>query len=340
LQCTQESLIAALPYQLQDTLPALLSIFSIECGHMFAPVNWTNAPQVNFNIDYGRVFCWGNDHRKQREDFNCGQGVGNEYVRICCCDDAPTTMPTTVPTEVPTATPSTAVPTAIPTTMPTSIALSPGYVSIDISVTGELLRLTSVSRLTGIANLAGRSYDGNPWESAPPLLFLFDCDGVQPTCDVAIPGDDGEFFYQIEPTYSVPIPGERAMASEFLTTTTFGPTKDSIHEYINDKNSDPALWMEAQMAIPETLHRAYFRRRSSPPLPVNSGTGFVMSACADGSRWSRFAIAEVDIAKTIEVLDNIVFVSWSIHVSCFLQPTDYKKKLILSFYNQYLAPYT
>ena len=132
--------------------------------------------------------------------------TGNDDSDVCRCwmrdraDAPPTTPPTT---NMPTVSPTTSSPTALPTLSPTtsSPTLSPttsqptsGMVAATLSVSSspavvatsgikrlvaagprELLRLTRTRISTGNKVLAARSYEGMPWESAPPLRMPMDC---------------------------------------------------------------------------------------------------------------------------------------------------------------------
>ena len=305
LYCNEGSLEAALPYTTEDTFQNLLSQFGIECDSIWPANNWSSYPSVRFSTWTG---CAPSDSRRRGDGYRCDRistQVNNS--RICTCFNIPTAAPTETPTATPTTIPTTAVPTAIPTARPTATAVPSGVMTIASSVPRELLRLTRVSRLTNVALLAGRSYDGNPWESAPPLNFLFECDtgaGADTSaCNVTIPVDEtDEYDYQIEPTYSVPVPEPQVIASRFLFHTSFGPTRSSIDQFISEYDGNPVSWITSQMQEPASLHRVYYRERANPRLPVSTVVGDVRSPCVNGSRWHRFALSGEDSGKLLQVI--------------------------------------
>ena len=67
-------------------------------------------------------------------------------------------------------------------------------------------------------------------------------------------------------------------ASRFLAQATFGPTRAEIGAFAETHGSSPAAWVAAQMALEPTLHRAYYRARSSPHFTV-------AGACAKTNHW-------------------------------------------------------
>mmetsp|Transcript_19073 Transcript_19073/g.29041 ORF Transcript_19073/g.29041 Transcript_19073/m.29041 type:complete len:108 (+) Transcript_19073:409-732(+) len=75
----------------------------------------------------------------------------------------------------------------------------PGSVKLGISYPGELLLLSQVITTGGIRSTpvpAGRSYNGNDWETVDPLLLLFDCLlGVE--CSTTLPSVSGEISERI-----------------------------------------------------------------------------------------------------------------------------------------------
>ena len=97
--------------------------------------------------------------------------------------------------------------------------------------------------------------------------------------------------------------------SRFLLQATFGANLTSIRELAKTFNpkQDQAWrekWLQDQMAVPATLHRAYWRKRVSPKFMERVSTNSKASArkrsergstfapwgaCKSGSRWLRIA---------------------------------------------------
>ena len=65
---------------------------------------------------------------------------------------------------------------------------------------------------------------------------------------------------------------EPRVASRFLTSATFGPTREAVEVLAGklrsgDEESVLANWVDEQMALPPTSHREYFRRRANARMP-------------------------------------------------------------------------
>ena len=97
----------------------------------------------------------------------------------------------------------------------------------------------------------------------------------------------------------------RAVAARFLMRASFGPTRQSIEDFLNEHGGSPRAWLEAQMEVPATGHRAFLRRHSNPRMPdgAHTDTGVIRSACSGSSRWNRFAFSDDDVLQTIDVVD-------------------------------------
>ena len=160
---------------------------------------------------------------------------------------------------------------------------------------------------------AGRSYDGHAWEAVQPTLLEFDCDlSERAFCTVTLPADesDGGAFYLLR-AFNHTLTPEQA-ASRLLVQASFGPTRVTIDGLVATETAAAAAggdgardWFAAQMALPPTLHRAWFRRRANTRLahqPMYSAA-YPSSPTDVGSRWHRFAFTEEDIGKTVVVAD-------------------------------------
>eukprot|EP00966_Prymnesium_polylepis_P083996 1944696-Prymnesium_polylepis.1 len=89
------------------------------------------------------------------------------------------------------------------------------------------------------------------------------------------------------------------LASRFLAQTTFGPTMAEVRQLSSTTATSFSDWVEQQMALPPTLHRAHFRQRANPRTQQDLTAGDVRAPCATGSRWLRFALTENDVHKTV-----------------------------------------
>ena len=85
--------------------------------------------------------------------------------------------------------------------------------------------------------------------------------------------------------------------------TTFGPTRRSIEEFLTAFSADPQTGLEAQIESPPTLHRAFWRRRANPRIydGISTMAGVAQSACANFSRWNRFAFSNDDDESNINI---------------------------------------
>ena len=93
------------------------------------------------------------------------------------------------------------------------------------------------------------------------------------------------------------------------------PTRNAIRVLRGGSAAQTAdnieAWLDAQLVLPPTLHRAYFRERVNPVMAVDGNslyapvaatrTGRPRSGCAVGSRWQRNAFSWADMGLSIEV---------------------------------------
>eukprot|EP00937_MAST-01D_sp_MAST-1D-sp2_P000967 g967.t1 len=205
-----------------------------------------------------------------------------------------------------------------------------GYVTLAHAAPNELLRLVRAPHEgAGPGELAARSYDGHKWESAAPLRLGLACnvDPVEPlfateqampaggpehpmkVCGTHIPVDGTSCAlcgrYYVEAVNVSATPSARERAARLLMRGTFGPTRDAIQELASSagcaNGKAEAPWVQKQMALPPTLHRAYYRKRSNPRFPGGGAAripaGTKSLPCAPGSRWHRFALTEADVGK-------------------------------------------
>ena len=60
-------------------------------------------------------------------------------------------------------------------------------------------------------------------------------------------------------------------------------------------------WISAQMKLPPSLHRVYYRERANPRAFTKTPTGGLRSVCEAGSRWHSFAFTRSDEGKQMAV---------------------------------------
>lgn len=115
------------------------------------------------------------------------------------------------------------------------------------------------------------------------------------------------YRWQIETIDAGPEPSSRIVAARLLLQATWGPTRTDITHLASDLGGNATAWVEEQMALPATLHRAYFRARSNPEYPQGTAgrvtatlpAGGLFHACGEGARWSRFAISIEDVGRVV-----------------------------------------
>lgn len=92
----------------------------------------------------------------------------------------------------------------------------------------------------------------------------------------------------------------------FLTQATFGPTRETLSSVDATSTASVRAWIDAQRALPPSLHRVYYRRRANPRLLAPLATGGVRGSCSAGSRWHRFSLTKVDEGELLEVLQHLI----------------------------------
>lgn len=161
-------------------------------------------------------------------------------------------------------------------------------------------------RTQGSAVPVARSYNGNDWEGSMPSPLSFSCRNGR--CATSLPAT-GAYTYELRvfnATAAV-APNPAKVAARFLTQATFGPTRPEIHELtaensIEETESHIAEWMDSQMEMEPSLHRAYLRRRFN--LAITSDTQFIApmrAPCREGSSWVDIAFSRVDRGKVLDV---------------------------------------
>jgi hypothetical protein len=141
-------------------------------------------------------------------------------------------------------------------------------------------------------------------------------------CSTTIPDiTDGRFHIEVY-DFSEEAVDAGSLASRFLQTATFGANKDEISAFQSTFGGEPETWIAAQMELPATSHREFFRRRANHRMPTTlrddngkardqfvagqlqtDGAGHIhaaaspLAACTPGSRWHKFAFTRADVDK-------------------------------------------
>ena len=68
-------------------------------------------------------------------------------------------------------------------------------------------------------------------------------------------------------------------------------------------NNDERIenWLDAQMALPAGLHRAYYRRNVNTPTNMQIRSTGPSHPCQETSLWQRAAFSQMDRGKIVEV---------------------------------------
>jgi len=216
-----------------------------------------------------------------------------------------TRNPSRSPTLLPTANPTTQLPTATPGILTPRFdqpnIVGPGIVRLLVASEHALYRLFKLPAGTTVPMVAGRSYAGHLWEPAVPLSILFDC--VDLVCEAMVPDvADGAFY--IDAYNLTNRPSSREEAGRILIQATFGPTRSTITDFVENYDGSPEGWISDQMSLPATSLREFYRKRANPRLQVPTQFGGIRSPCANESRWQRFSFSELDISKVLTVANS------------------------------------
>lgn len=171
----------------------------------------------------------------------------------------------------------------------------------------QLLTLVQVSSADCSATAVARSYDGHGWEVLRDAKAMMGGKGVKvpwgnlPCPEIGVPCS----YYVSSTLTSRPSP-EQSVA-RFLAQSTFGPSRTDIKHFFKQHGPDASTeamtaWIRAQMALPPSSMRTYFRQRTNPRVEPGWGwEGRAVTACEEGSRWHRFAFNQRDKYEQLEV---------------------------------------
>eukprot|EP01013_Petalomonas_cantuscygni_P025359 TRINITY_DN472_c1_g1_i4.p1 TRINITY_DN472_c1_g1~~TRINITY_DN472_c1_g1_i4.p1 ORF type:complete len:2117 (+),score=436.19 TRINITY_DN472_c1_g1_i4:276-6626(+) len=212
------------------------------------------------------------------------------------------------------------------------MTLSEGVWWVPVSNATTLLTVTKNSGTLRWPVPVARSYGGLPWEVSLPTapgqtpVTLGGCSGS--CCQLVLPAA-GQFTFRLD----APVPDgtdgalpqwrvERVV-TKLLIQATFGPTAASVGALVDDVLQMPppegsaaaawwpdlSGWLQTQMAMRPSLHRAHLRRRQNVrfrPFAQQAGDGEMVGACEIGARWSPFMFTADDRGRTLRVETRVV----------------------------------
>ena len=99
------------------------------------------------------------------------------------------------------------------------------------------------------------------------------------------------------------VAGDKAAARFFLQAS-MGPTRSMIdaeqQAFGTDGTAAAKAWIQAQIALPASSHREYFRKRANIAMETNSySIANVNNPCGVGSRWHNWAFTTSDVGKSM-----------------------------------------
>jgi hypothetical protein len=149
-----------------------------------------------------------------------------------------------------------------------------------------------------------RSYNANPWERVQGSFLrsikVKKCTAKKCIMRINTPG---KYFLM---SYNHTLPSFDGVLSRFLMQSTFGPTRDMIVNWPYEEGvRGMAKWIRAQMDLPPTLHREYYRKYSD--LVSNNNTAWdrsltVQHPCDQYSRWRDYVFMDMDRGRDFDVV--------------------------------------
>ena len=99
------------------------------------------------------------------------------------------------------------------------------------------------------------------------------------------------------------VAGDKAAARFFLQAS-MGPTRSMIdaeqQAFGTDGTAAAKDWIQAQIALPASSHREYFRKRANIAMETNSySIANVNNPCGVGSRWHNWSFTTSDVGKSM-----------------------------------------
>jgi cullin-associated NEDD8-dissociated protein 1 len=131
--------------------------------------------------------------------------------------------------------------------------------------------------------------------AVPNATAQFDC-SAGGSCTIVLPSGDGRIFYRVDEYATAVDTSSDAAKSRFLMQASFGPNRAAMAEITSATTAGFQVWIDAQMALPMTSHRAYYRQRANPRLLHNRTWlgGAIRKPCSAGSRWREYTFTLED----------------------------------------------
>ncbi|KAL7542499.1 hypothetical protein ACHAXR_011825, partial [Thalassiosira sp. AJA248-18] len=143
-----------------------------------------------------------------------------------------------------------------------------------------------------------RSYNNHEWEASPGPLAI-PADGIACTavdCDLVLPDleDDGDTYIILAKDGAQ---DDKYQIASFLELTTFGPKKSEIQALLDNGSWDEAAraqHIRAQMDLPATSHREYFRKRLNAKVDDTRQIARSDHPCDPNSKWRKYSFTMDD----------------------------------------------
>jgi hypothetical protein len=121
-----------------------------------------------------------------------------------------------------------------------------------------------------------------------------------------------------------PYVSDAAMDARFLMQATFGPTRKALSELMDIRMyagpNTYVNWLQKQMQLPYSSHRAYARARMAPQVTGITGNGEPFKQCDKGARWVNYAFHATDTLKEMTISGSSILLDGE-HVSD-IDPAD------------------
>lgn len=169
-------------------------------------------------------------------------------------------------------------------------------VTLEKTPLGEIGLCTLELNHDGLSIPVSRSYDGHDWERAgggvAAGLKDWACDDL--VCSLVLPPAN----YTLT-SKGVADSTRDAEIARFLESTSFGVTQDDLKSWMYDSFTG---YIQDQMKLPATSHRAFFRKRTNPIWSFHHPEfASTMSPCAPGSTWRPRALSLLDYRKPVAI---------------------------------------
>jgi hypothetical protein len=201
------------------------------------------------------------------------------------------------------------------------VVLAPKTFPVQRSASNQFLIATKGVRLDGVTpRVVARSYGGNIWEAMPDLDFP----PIKVTCDIA--GScalDAQYEVQsIDVPATLQSVSDNERAARLLLQATFGPKQSEITDFVSNFAGNASAWIKAQVGLPASLLRKYYRERSSSRATSISGS-LAYAVCEVGGRYRRYTFSRDDESKTLTVVDTGTVFTLSVNNVLYTELTSF-----------------